>query len=49
MNIVGKYKVKKLGLFDIESGWKMVSVDELMGMEESEAVIQAKEMSEQLW
>ena len=46
MNIVGKYKVKKLGLFDIESGWKMVSVDELMGMEESEEVIQAKEMSE---
>ena len=46
MNIVGKYKVKKLGLFDIESGWKMVSVDELMGMEETEEVIQAKEMSE---
>ena len=46
MNIVGKYKVKKLGLYDIESGWKMVSVDELMGMEETEEVIQAKEMSE---
>lgn len=46
MNIVGKYKVKKLGLFDVESGWKMVSVDELMGMEETEDVIQAKEMAE---
>ena len=46
MNIIGKYKVKKLGLFDIESGWNRVSVDELMGMEETEEVIQAKEMSE---
>ena len=46
MSIIGKWKVKKLGLFDIESGWKMVSVDELMGMEETEEVIQAKEMSE---
>ena len=46
MNIVGTWKVKKVGLFDIESGWQRVTIDDLMNMEETEEVIQAREMSE---
>ena len=46
MNIIGKWKVKKVGIFDEENGMQMKTVDEIMVMDETEDVIQAKEMAE---
>ncbi len=46
MKIIGKWKVKKVGMFDAELGMQMKTVEEIMSMEETEEVIQAKEMLE---
>lgn len=44
MNIVGTWKIKKVGFFNPEVGFEMKTINEIMSMEETEEVIQAKEM-----
>ena len=46
MDIIGTWKIKKVGFFNPESGFEMKTIDEIMTMEETEEVIQAKEMSQ---
>ena len=44
MDIIGKWKLKKAGIFDPELGFRMKTVEEIMQMEDSEEIQQTKEM-----
>ncbi len=44
MNIIGTWKVKKVGVFD-ETGMQMKTIDELMAMEETDEIRESKEMA----
>ena len=44
MNIIGKWNVKKVGIFDMEEGLLMKSLDELKAMEQTEEIAEALEM-----
>ena len=45
MNIIGKWELRKIGIFDEELGMQMKTIEEIMKMEETEEVLQAREMS----
>ena len=44
MNIIGTWKVKKVGMFDVEIGTVMRTVEEIMAMEETDEIIEVKQM-----
>ncbi len=48
MNIIGTWKAKKVGAFDIDQGLVMKSVDEIMAMDDSEEALELKEMARTL-
>ena len=45
MDIIGTWKVKKVGIFDEEAGLQMKTLDELMAMEETDEIRETKEMA----
>ncbi len=45
MSIIGKWKVKKVGVFDEELGMQMKTIEEVMAMEETEEIIETKAMA----
>ena len=46
MNIIGKWKVAKVGVFDIEEGLQMKTIEQVMAMEETEDIQETKEMAQ---
>lgn len=44
MDILGTWKIHKVGLFDMDEGMVLKTAEELMAMEENEDVLQAREM-----
>ena len=44
MNIIGKWNVKKVGIFDMEEGLLMKTLDELKAMEQTEEIAETLEM-----
>ena len=45
MDIIGKWKVAKVGVFDMENGMQMKTVEQVMAMEDSEEIMETKEMA----
>ena len=46
MDIIGKWKVAKVGVFDIEEGLQMKTIEQVMAMEETEDIQETKEMAQ---
>lgn len=46
MDIIGKWKVAKVGVFDIEEGLQMKTIEQVMAMEETEDIRETKEMAQ---
>lgn len=46
MYIIGKWKVSKVGVFDIEEGLQMKTIEQVMAMEETEDIQETKEMAQ---
>ena len=44
MNIIGTWKAKKIGMFDEEIGTVMRTIEEIMAMEETDEIIEVKQM-----
>ena len=49
MDIIGKWKVAKVGVFDIEEGMQMKTLEQLMAMEDTEEILESKEMSKTIF
>ena len=45
MNMIGKWKVVKVGVFDMEEGLQMKSVEQVMAMEDTEELLETKQMA----
>jgi len=45
MDIIGKWKVAKVGVFDMENGMLMKTIEEVMAMEDTEELMETKEMA----
>ena len=45
MNIIGKWKVGKVGVFDIDEGLQMKTLEQVMAMEETDEIRETKEMA----
>ena len=46
MDIIGKWKVAKVGVFDIDEGMQMKTVEQVMAMEDTEEILETKEMAQ---
>ncbi len=49
MNIVGKWKVAKVGVFDMDEGMQMKTLEQLMAMEDTEEILESKEMAQSIF
>ena len=46
MNMIGKWKVVKVGVFDMDEGMQMKTLEEVMAMEETDDIRETKEMAQ---
>ena len=46
MNMIGKWKVVKVGVFDMDEGMQMKTLEEVMAMEDTEEIQETKEMAQ---
>ena len=46
MDIIGKWKVAKVGVFDMDEGMQMKTLEEVMAMEDTEEIQETKEMAQ---
>jgi hypothetical protein len=46
MDMIGKWKVVKVGVFDMDEGMQMKTLEEVMAMEDTEEIKETKEMAQ---
>ena len=46
MDMIGKWKVVKVGVFDMDEGMQMKTLEEVMAMEDTEEIQETKEMAQ---
>lgn len=46
MDMIGKWKVAKVGVFDMEEGMQMKTIEQVMAMEDTEDIQETKEMAQ---
>ena len=46
MDMIGKWKVAKVGVFDMEEGMQMKTIEQVMAMEETDEIRETKEMAQ---
>ena len=46
MNMIGRWKVVKVGVFDMEEGMQMKTVEQVMAMEDTEELLETKQMAQ---
>ena len=46
MDMIGKWKVVKVGVFDMAEGMQMKTLEEVMAMEDTEEIQETKEMAQ---
>ena len=46
MKMIGKWKVAKVGVFDMDEGMQMKTLEQVMAMEDTEEILETKQMAQ---